>query len=80
MTTKSVAADGRDKGMRGGYDTMDLTRTLRDAGIISRTLEKIDDRAICADGPVTPTLREATPEELRRIYAAAKRIQKRYAR
>lgn len=54
--------------------------TAADAGLIARTLEKIDDRAICADGPVTPTLREATPEELRRIYRAAKRIQKRYAR
>ena len=51
-----------------------------DAGIIARTLERIDNRAICADGPVTPTLREATPAELRRIYRAAKRIQKRHAR
>lgn len=56
----------------------DASRTAKDVGIICRTLEAIDDRAICADGPVTPTLREATHEELRRIYSAAKRIQKRY--
>ena len=50
----------------------------KDAGIIARTIEAIDDRAMSADGPVTPTLREATYPELRRIYKAAKRIQKRY--
>lgn len=61
-----------------GLDTEIATRTARDAAIIARTLEAIDDRAICADGPVTPTLREATYPELRRIYAAAKRIQKRH--
>lgn len=61
-----------------GIDTGEESRTARDAGVICRTLEDIDDRAIFADGPVTPTLREATPEELRRIYRAAKRIQKRY--
>ena len=66
--------------MRGGYDTGDEARTLRDIDLICRTLEKIDDRAISADGPVTPTLREATNEELRRIYQAAKRIQKRHRR
>lgn len=66
--------------MKGGYDTMIDTRCLRDIGIVCRTLEKIDDRAISADGPVTPTLREATNDELRKVYAALKRIQKRYAR
>jgi hypothetical protein len=52
---------------------------VMDAGIIAQTLEDIDNRAICADGPVTPTLKEATYQELRRIYLAAKRIQA-YAR
>ena len=53
--------------------------TAKDAGIIARTIETIDNRAICADGPVTPTLREATVPEMRRIYQAAKRIQRRHA-
>lgn len=52
---------------------------VKDAAIIARTIEAIDDRAISADGPVTPTLREATVPELRRIYQAAKRIAKRAA-
>lgn len=55
---------------------MNHDKIVKDAGVIARTLEAIDDRAICADGPVTPTLREATYPELRRIYRAAKRIQK----
>lgn len=49
----------------------------KDAKIIAETLEAIDGRAIAADGPVTPTLREATNSELRSIYRAAKRIQAR---
>jgi hypothetical protein len=52
---------------------------VRDAGIIARTIETIDNRAMSADGPVTPTLQEATVPELRRIYQAAKRIQRRHA-
>jgi len=48
---------------------------VMDAGIIAQTLEDIDNRAICADGSVTPTLQLATYQELRRIYLAAKRIQ-----
>lgn len=63
-----------------GYDTGMEARNARDADIIARTIERIDDRAICADGPVTPTLREGAPAELRRIYAAAKRIQRRHRR
>ena len=49
-------------------------RTRRDAVLISRTLEHIDDRAVEVDGPVTRTLHEATDNELRIIYLAAKRI------
>lgn len=59
-------------------DTELISRTARDAGIIQRTLERIDDRCLAVDGPVTPTLQEARPEELRRIYLAALRISKRW--
>jgi hypothetical protein len=62
-----------------GLDTAEATRTARDAAIIARTIESIDRRCLAADGPVTPTLEEATYPELRRIYQAAKRIQKRHA-
>ena len=61
-----------------GQDTAALTRTIRDAQIIARTIESIDHRAMAADGPVTPTLEEATTAELRRIYQACKRIEKRW--
>ena len=61
-----------------GQDTGALTRTIRDAQIIARTIESIDHRAMAADGPVTPTLDEATTAELRRIYQACKRIEKRW--
>jgi hypothetical protein len=62
-----------------GQDTGALTRTIRDAQVITRTIEGIDHRAMAAYGPVTPTLEEATTAELRRIYQACKRIQKRWA-
>jgi hypothetical protein len=61
-----------------GLDTGEVTRTIRDAGVIARTIESIDHRAMACDGPVTPTLQEATYPELRRIYQACKRIQKRW--
>ena len=63
-----------------GIDTGLESRDYRDVDLVCRTLERIDDRAIAADGPVTPTLREATAQELRRIYVALKRIQKRHRR
>jgi len=61
-----------------GLDTGAVTRTVRDAGVIARTIEAIDHRCMAADGPVTPTLEEATYQELRRIYQACKRIEKRW--
>lgn len=61
-----------------GYDTGMIVRTVRDASVIRRTLEAIDNRCMAADGPVGETLEEAHPEELRRIYQAAKRIAKRW--
>ena len=39
-------------------------------------LEAIDQRCMAADGPVTPTLSEATTDELRRLYLFADRIRK----
>jgi hypothetical protein len=39
-------------------------------------LEAIDTRCMAADGPVTPTLHEATADEMRRLYVFADRIRK----
>lgn len=39
-------------------------------------LEAIDGRCMAADGPVTPTLTEATSDELRKLYLFADRIRK----
>ena len=36
----------------------------------------IDNRCMAADGPVTPTLSEATADELRKLYLFADRIRK----
>ena len=35
-------------------------------------IEAVDQRCMAADGPVTPTLREMTQEEMSRIYRLAK--------
>lgn len=63
-----------------GLDTGMVTRTIRDAQVIARTIESIDHRCLAADGPVTPTLEEATAAELRRIYQACKRIERRWGK
>jgi hypothetical protein len=39
-------------------------------------LESIDNRCMAGDGPVTPTLSEATADELRKLYLFADRIRK----
>ena len=39
-------------------------------------LETIDNRCAAADGPVAPTLTEATADELRKLYLFADRIRK----
>jgi len=49
-----------------------LLKLVRD----NAALEAIDQRCTAADGPVTPTLSEATPDELRRLYLFADRIRK----
>jgi hypothetical protein len=44
--------------------------------IFCEILERIDNRCLAADGPVPPTLREATDQELRALYVAADAIRK----
>lgn len=46
------------------------------ADIICEVLEAVDNRCMAYDGPVPPTLRVATDEELRRVYVAADAIRK----
>lgn len=41
---------------------------------IARLIELWDNRAMALDGPVGATMRQATPNELKRLYTAAKRI------
>jgi hypothetical protein len=46
------------------------------AARFTELLEAIDNRCMAADGPVTPTLSEATADELRKLYLFADRIRK----
>jgi hypothetical protein len=46
------------------------------AARFAELLEAIDQRCAAADGPVTPTLQEATADELRKLYVFADRIRK----
>jgi hypothetical protein len=39
---------------------------------IAKIIEDVDRRCMVADGPVTPTRREITDSELRRIYKLAR--------
>lgn len=39
---------------------------------IAEIIEAVDNRCAAADGPVTPTLQEMTPEEIMEIYKLAK--------
>jgi hypothetical protein len=39
-------------------------------------LESIDQRCMAGDGPVTPTMSEATADELRKLYVFADRVRK----
>ena len=50
------------------------------AQVIAETLDHIDTRCMASDGPVTPTLQEATNKELRMIYRAADKIRRRIER
>ena len=52
------------------------TKPQTNADRFCELLEAIDQRCMAADGPVTPTLTEATADELRRLYLFADRIRK----
>lgn len=60
--------------VKGRAGVQSLARMVAAAGRILETVETIEARAMAADGPVTSTLREATEQELRRIWLAAKTI------
>jgi hypothetical protein len=55
---------------------VNVAQIIHEATVIAETLEAIDLRCLAADGPVTPTLSEATPDELRRMYKSADRIRR----
>ena len=38
---------------------------------IAEIIETVDNRCMASDGPVTPTLREMTKDEIREIYQLA---------
>ena len=38
---------------------------------IAEIIERVDNRCMAVDGPVTPTLDEMSPDELREIYNLA---------
>lgn len=64
---------------RERYDTEPFkpyTKPKTNADRFCELLEAIDQRCAAADGPVTPTLTEATAEELRKLYVFADRIRK----
>lgn len=46
------------------------------ADVICEVLETVDGRCLAADGPVPPTLRVATDDELRQVYVAADQIRR----
>jgi len=46
-------------------DTTSMVRLRR----IKQIIEDVDNRCMTADGPVTPTLKEMTQDEISRIYA-----------
>jgi hypothetical protein len=46
-------------------DTTSMVRLRR----IKQIIEDVDNRCMAADGPVTPTLKEMTQDEISRIYA-----------
>lgn len=60
--------------VRGRDSVQKLRRLLAAAERVLDTVDTIEARAMAADGPVTPTLRAATEQELRRIWLAAKAI------
>lgn len=64
---------------RERYDTEPFkpyTKPKTNADRFCELLEAIDQRCMAADGPVTPTLTEATADELRKLYLFADRMRK----
>ena len=54
------------------YKEMEHRKTLQTRLFLIRgIIERVDYRAQFADGPVTPTLEEMTPEEMSEIYKLA---------
>lgn len=53
--------------------TEELSRRLH---AIAQIIEAVDNRCMAADGPVTPTLKEMTADELKKIYKLAKHAPK----
>lgn len=51
-----------------------LAKLTTAAGVVLGIVETIENRCMAADGSVTPTLREMTEEELRRLWRACKTI------
>lgn len=72
--TSGQAADMVIRANRGSKEERSMTDADIIASTIESTIESIDHRAMAAD-TVTPTLEEATVDELRAIYQACKRIQ-----
>jgi hypothetical protein len=52
-------------------DVPALAGAVRRLGMIANVLERVDERCLEADGPVTKTSREITDDELRSIYQLA---------
>ncbi len=53
------------------YVRADLTNTSEKLKRIAGIIERVDNRCMAADGPVTPTLQEMTQSEISEIYKLA---------
>lgn len=49
----------------------DLEQIIGYCALIQVVIERVEDRCMAVDGPVTPTHKEIRDSELRRIYYAA---------
>jgi hypothetical protein len=68
---------GKTVGAEAEAKTLEELRALSDrAAEFCRILEAIDDRCIHVDGPVPPTLKMATNDELAELYALAREVKK----
>lgn len=63
-----------DEELAYGHGSVPVVPQQPEAGALLRIkeiIEQVDHRAMAADGPVTPTFKEITDAELRKIYALA---------